>query len=191
MPRSHSKEVSLKMPYSNQGPRYHSPSPSNRYPPGGSKSYGPTLHERFSSVIESNRTEPRVRYSREDLEKITIDIRRNVRDPSPIPRHGLNPSSTKLIRRADEGHRPIFDREEIKASRYQREEVYVEAKSSSYNAVDLRNVENYQVTRHRYDSHHEVLPSTSVRPMSDRWPGHEVRKDTVSLDRVSIVFIFY
>lgn len=186
MPRSHSKEITLKMPYPNQTPRYRTPSPGERYPPSGAKMYGPTLHERFSSVIESSRTEPRVRYSREDLEKITIDIRHNVRDPSP--RHSSNP---KLIRRADEGHRPIFDREEIKASRYLREEVYVDGKSSSYSsshAIDLRNVENYQVTRHRYDNRHEVLPPTSGRPLNDRWPAHEGRKDVVSLDRVRIIF---
>lgn len=186
MSRSHSKEASLKLAYPDED-RYRSASPSNRYSSSRSKNYAPTLHERFSSVIESNRTEPRIRYSREDLEKITIDIRRNVRDPSPPPppqppgRHGIIPSA----HRPNEGRRPIFDREEIKqAPRH--EEVYYERKQSSYSsshAINLRNVENYQITRHQYDDHHDVFPSTSGRSLSDKWPNHEGRKEIISLDR--------
>lgn len=174
--------------------RYRSASPPGRYSSTAQKTYGPTLHERFSSVIESNRAEPRVRYSREDLEQITIDIKRNVRDPSPTLRHIMNPSEVKLVRRANEGHRPIFDREEIKqAPRDLREDAYYERKASgntynSMHAIDLREVENYQITRHRFDSHHDLFSSGSGKTLNDRWQNPEGRKSSMTLDRVNFSF---
>ncbi|XP_035224718.1 bcl-2-associated transcription factor 1-like [Stegodyphus dumicola] len=185
-----SETHAVKVPYDNgRDERYRSGSP-DRYA-SEDKRFAPTLHERFSSVVETNRSEPQVRYSREDLEKITIDIRRNLRDQSPTLRRIMNPSDVKLVRRANEGHRPIFDREEIKqAPRDLREDAHYERKLMSggglYNSahsMDLREVENYEITRHRFDTQHALFSSSSGRTLSDRWQNPELRKESTSLDR--------
>jgi len=101
-------------------------------------------------------------------------------------RHIDNPSEIKLVRRANEGHRPIFDRDELKQTpRDMRGEAYYERKPSilynSSHPIDLREVENYQITRHRFDTH-DVMAG-SARSLNDRFPSHNGRKDAVILDR--------
>jgi len=54
-----------------------------------------------------------------ELKKITVDIRRNLPRGVPAAPHGplrfaFNPSDVMIVRRAGEGSRPIFDREELK-----------------------------------------------------------------------------
>ncbi|XP_054722896.1 serine/arginine repetitive matrix protein 1-like [Uloborus diversus] len=158
--------------------RYRDESPE-RY--AGDKSYAPTLHERFS---DSSRTdEPRIRYSTQDLEKITIDIHRNLReDRSPTLRRILDPSDVKLVRRAGEGHRPIFDREEIRrAPRDLREDAHFERRVSQH----ARGEENYEITRHRFDPRGggPSPPARAARSLSDRWQDPEGRKDASGMDR--------
>ncbi|XP_015909514.2 serine/arginine repetitive matrix protein 4 isoform X2 [Parasteatoda tepidariorum] len=168
--------------------RYKADIPSSGFPSGSDKKYNLTLHERFSTV----ESEPRIRYSREDLEKITIDIRRNIREPSPTLRQIVNPSDVKLVRRANEGHRPIFDREEIKqAPRDMREDAYFEKKTTSSDnrsyqqshSMGFRDVENYEITRHRFDGHPPPFQSSSNRPLSERWQGSDGKKDSGPLDQ--------
>ncbi|XP_055945541.1 serine/arginine repetitive matrix protein 2-like isoform X2 [Argiope bruennichi] len=190
---SHSKRPpSVKSPYDGQhNERYRSPSPSSRYPLTDEKRYAPTLHERFSAVVDRHRTEPKIKYSREDLEKITIDIHRNLKAQSPTLRRIVDPSDVKLVRRANEGHRPMFDREEIKqAARDMREDAYYEKKATSgggiYNSThstNLRDVENYEITRHRFETHHQAFQATSGRSLSDRWQNPESRKESTALDQ--------
>lgn len=183
IPSSRAKDVVVKAPFPNAGNRYRSASPDNRYLPVSTKSYGPTLHERFSSVFD--RSELSVRYSREDLEKITIDVR----NPSPPPRHLVNPAKMKLVGRTHEGRRPIFDRDELKyAPKDVRVDVFYDRKTTSYAAshsVNLQGSENYQITHNRYGSHHESYSSGSRHPVNERYPAHETKKG-VNLDRVSI-----
>ncbi|GBM51697.1 hypothetical protein AVEN_215341-2 [Araneus ventricosus] len=195
VPSSHSKRPPhVKSPYDSQdSERYRSPSlPSgNRFPPSSDKRYAPTLHERFSAVVDRHRTEPKIKYSREDLEKITIDIHRNLKAQSPTLRRIVDPNDVKLVRRANEGHRPMFDREEIKqAPRDMREDAYYEKKATSgggiYNSshsTELRDVENYEITRHRFDPHHPSFHAASGRSLSDRWQNPEARKESTTLDR--------
>ncbi|GFQ79471.1 uncharacterized protein TNCT_602211 [Trichonephila clavata] len=187
-----SKRISIKPSYDNQRvERYRSSSPVNRFASNSEKRYAPTLHERFSAVVESSRTEPKIKYSREELEKITIGIHRNLKAESPTLRRIVDPNDVKLVRRANEGHRPMFDREEIKqAQRDMREDAYYEKKGTSsggaYNSshsMDLRDIENYEITRHRFDPHHQTFHSSSGRSLSDRWQNSDGKKDGVASDR--------
>ncbi|KAG8193038.1 hypothetical protein JTE90_028151 [Oedothorax gibbosus] len=191
IPPSHSKRPpppNIKHPYRDD--HYQSPPDDGRYQNIASKEhYTPTLHERFSSVVDSNRTEPRPKYSREDLEQITIDFRPDVKSKSPTLRRIVNPDDVKLVRRTNEGHRPIFDREEIKqAPRDMRDDAHYEKKVTGYSSrhapVGLPSgVENYEITRHRFDSHHETFHSSGGRSLSDRWQSEAGRKDEAPLDR--------
>ncbi|GFU61468.1 uncharacterized protein NPIL_7992 [Nephila pilipes] len=187
-----SKRISIKPSYDGQRvERYRSSSPVNRYASDSEKRYAPTLHERFSAVVESNRTEPKIKYSREELEKITIGIHRNLKAESPTVRRIVDPNDVKLVRRANEGHRPMFDREEIKqAQRDMREDAYYEKKGTStggnYNSshsMDLREIENYEITRHRFDPHHQTFHSSSGPSLSERWQNPDGKKDNTVSDR--------
>ncbi|GIY00216.1 uncharacterized protein CDAR_233791 [Caerostris darwini] len=186
MSSSHSKRPPAMKGYDSQhSERYRSSSPVDQYASSSEKRYAPTLNERFSAVVESNRTEPKIKYSRDDLEKIVIGIRRNIKAESPTLRRIVDPDDARLVRRTNESHRPMFDREEIKhAPRDMKEDAYYEKKNPGAgiykptHSVD-RVVENYEITR---DSNRPTFHSTSGRSLSERWQNPEKEKETI-LDR--------
>lgn len=49
--------------------------------------------------------------------------------------------------------------------------------------------ENYEITRSRFDPHHQTFHSTSGRSLSDRWQTADVRKDGAPLDRVRTIIV--
>lgn len=176
---SHSMGVSRKVPYPDESSRYRSPRLDNQYT---------SLHERFSSVVDTNRTEPRIRYTREDLEGTTICVSRDLRDPLPSHRPM---GSLDILHRSGEGRRSVFDRDSLKPlPRGVPEEDHYDHKRGGYRShIDLKNTENYQVIRHSLDGRHDVYPSTSGQSLSDRWSAHDVRKEPMALDRVRTSYL--
>lgn len=73
----------------------------------------PLVGERFCGG-QNTPAEGRM-YTHEELKKITVDIRRNVpMDGPPGLSRVINPQNVVVVRRPEEGARPIFDRDEIR-----------------------------------------------------------------------------
>lgn len=148
------------------------------------KRYGSTLDQRFSSY-SSRGMEAGMQYSYTDLKKITVDIRHSTRGSSPTVRRIMNANEIKLVRRPDEGKKPIFDQEEIKwaGNSDKREDAHFEQRhSSSLLASNVsryemasREHENYEITKQKFGSFYEPN-SGEMRTLSDRWQKCDLKK---------------
>uniref|UniRef100_T1JFE2 Btz domain-containing protein n=1 Tax=Strigamia maritima TaxID=126957 RepID=T1JFE2_STRMM len=128
-------------------------------------------------------------YDPEELKKITVDIRRSIpRDGEIIVRRITNPEQVVLVRRPEEGARPIFDRDEIKQGNLEREEEFREKRvvaivrergrsRSPIPTMDTQSEmhENFKVHRvNSYDAEaFQARPSLSDRWQHDRKSANE------------------
>lgn len=148
------------------------------------KQYGSTLDQRFSTY-SSRGMDSGMQFSYSDLKKITVDIRHSTRGSSPTVRRIMNADQIKLVRRPDEGKKPIFDREEIKwaGPSDKREDAHFEQRHSdpllsanvSQYELASRERENYEITKHKFGSFYENNPS-EMRTLSDRWQKCDLKK---------------
>ncbi|XP_013775122.1 zinc finger CCCH domain-containing protein 13-like isoform X2 [Limulus polyphemus] len=161
------------------------------------RSSNTTLSERFRSINNetSRNLEPRMVYTQEDLEKITVGIHRNVREPSPTVRCIVNPDEVRFARRPEEGSRPIFDREEIKLAAVDlRDDAYFERRvvavvkseekhASSPKKERLPSKGNiYEKSRPNYQTYRYGNNGNSVPMHNERWQDHSVRRGDSSFN---------
>ncbi|XP_076361847.1 uncharacterized protein LOC143252903 isoform X2 [Tachypleus tridentatus] len=161
------------------------------------RSSNTTLSERFRSINNetSRNLEPRMVYTQEDLEKITVGIHRNVREPSPTVRCIVNPEEVRFARRPEEGTRPIFDREEIKLAAVDlRDDAYFERRvvavvkseekhASSPKKERLPSKGNiYEKSKPNYQTYRYGNSGNNVPMHNERWQDHTVRRGDSSFN---------
>lgn len=142
------------------------------------KEYSPSLPSnsygsyREPSIPKRDGSKPS--FSRADLEKITIDIRRNVKDPSPTRRAIIDPSDIKVVRRNNEGSRAIFDREEIRNPTVDlREDAMMERR-----VVTVKPSDREMGGALRADKGARDMYSDPQMTLSQRWQSYDDRKST-------------